>query len=150
MAIFGKAGSRVLVCATILVIAAQGEATADGGPPATERDVRILSASPWTVSAMPYLWLPWLPGDVTVKGVTGNLYINPFQVLDHLERMPWMSYIEARNGRFALYNDIFYAKLGVNVSNARTFGSATVETTLGADFSEGVIEAGAAYQIAKW
>jgi len=99
---------------------------------------------------MPYLWLPWLQGDVTVKGVSGSLYINPFQVLDHLERMPWMSYIEARNGRFALYNDIFYAKLGVNVSNARTFGSATVETTLGADFSEGVIEAGAAYQIAKW
>jgi len=37
---------------------------------------------------MPYLWLAWLQGDVTMKGVTGSLYVNPYQVLEHLERTP--------------------------------------------------------------
>jgi len=151
MRIFGKrACSGIIVCATIAMVVAQSASAADLGSGPVERQERPLLASPWTVSAMPYLWLPWLQGDVTVKGVTGSLYVNPYQVLEHLERMPWMSYIEARNGPLVLYNDIFYAKLGVNISHARTFGSATTEATLGADFSEGVIEAGAAYQIAKW
>jgi hypothetical protein len=61
-----------------------------------------------------------------------------------------MSYIEARNGPLALYNDTFYAKLGVNVSGIRTVGNATIVGSASADFSEGVIETGAAYQIAKW
>jgi hypothetical protein len=99
---------------------------------------------------MPYLWLPWLQGDVTVKGRTGSLYVNPFEMLEHLERAPWMSYIEARNGPFILYNDTFYAKLGVDLSRERDLGRVTVDATLRSDFSEGVIETGAAYEIAKW
>jgi hypothetical protein len=134
----------------IVLLTAPGVLAADLGSGSPDERVGRLLASPWAVTVTPYLWLPWLQGDVTVKGVTGSLYINPYQVLEHLERMPWMSYIEARNGRLTLYNDIFYAKLGVNVSGARTFGSATINATLGADFSEGAIETGVAYQIAKW
>jgi len=47
------------------------------------------------------------------------------------ERMPWISYVEARSGSLALYNDIVYAKLGVNVSPTRTFHGATIQATLG-------------------
>src|SRR5262252_8075168 len=112
MRVFGKSAcSGIIVCATISMVGAQSASAADLGSGPVERQERSLLASPWTVSAMPYLWLPWLQGDVTVKGVTGSLYVNPYQVLEHLERMPWMSYIEARNGPLVLYNDIFYAKL---------------------------------------
>jgi hypothetical protein len=133
-----------IVAGTAIVLFTAPSALADLGSGAHDEP------SPWTVTVTPYLWLPWLQGDVTVKGVTGSLYVNPYQVLEHLERMPWMSYVEARNGPLILYNDIFYAKLGVNVSGARTFGSPTIHATLGADFSEGVIETGAAYRIARW
>jgi hypothetical protein len=129
------------------LLTAPGVLAADlgSGPPTAQ-----LPTSAWTVTVTPYLWLPWLQGDVTVKGRTGSLYTNPYEVLEHLERAPWMSYIEARNGPLVLYNDIFYAKLGVNVSGIKTFGSATIVGSASADFSEGVVETGAAYQIAKW
>ncbi len=39
------------------------------------------------------------------------LNVDPIQVLEHLERAPWMSYAEARKGPLAFYNDIFYANL---------------------------------------
>jgi hypothetical protein len=148
---FGKIACLHAVAGTTVALIAGSAFAADlgSGSPGARPDA-VLLTSPWTVSAMPYLWLPWLQGDVTVKGVTGGLYINPYEVLEHLERMPWMSYIEARNGPLILYNDIFYAKLGVSIDGAKTFRSATIEASLGADFSEGVIEAGAAYQIARW
>jgi hypothetical protein len=149
---FGKRACwQTVAGTTIVLVASQGVFAADlGSGSPGERDGSALLASPWTVTVTPYAWLPFLQGDVTVKGRTGSLYTNPAEVLEHLERMPWMSYIEARNGPLALYNDIFYAKLGVSISRTRTFDSATIDATLGADFSEGVIEAGAAYQIAKW
>ena len=148
---FGKkVCGHMVAAATVALFAGRGFAADLGAGSSGARPDPVLLTSPWTVSAMPYLWLPWLQGDVTVKGVTGGLYINPYEVLEHLERMPWMSYIEARNGPLVLYNDIFYAKLGVRIDDAKTFRNATIEGSLGADFSEGVIEAGAAYQIAKW
>jgi hypothetical protein len=147
----GRAFARTVVGATLSLVAVQSAIAADlgSGSPAARPD-GALFASPWTVTVTPYLWLPWLQGDVTVKGVTGSLYINPYQVLEHLERAPWMSYVEARNGPFALYNDIFYAKIGVDLGGVRTFRSASIEHSFGTDFSEGVIEVGGAYQIAKW
>jgi hypothetical protein len=146
-----RAFARIVVSATILLVALQAAIAADVGSGSTgELTDRRLLAGPWTVTVMPYLWLPWLQGDVTVKGRTGSLYVNPYWLLEHLERAPWMSYIEARNGRLILYNDIFYAKVGVNVSGIRTVGNATIVGSASADFSEGVIETGAAYRIARW
>ena len=61
---------------------------------------------------MPYGWLAFLNGNVTVKDQTVGLDINPIQVVEHLERPFWFSYAEARKGRVTLYNDLFYANLG--------------------------------------
>jgi hypothetical protein len=72
------------------------------------------------------------------------------ELIDHLERMPWMSYIEARNGPFALYNDIIYANAGIGVSGVKRFRDATIDANLGADFELTIAEVGGAYQIAKW
>jgi hypothetical protein len=61
-----------------------------------------------------------------------------------------MSYIEARRGPLAFYNDIFFAKLGVDVSAARTFGGLALDAALGLGFTQTVVEVGGTYEIAKW
>src|SRR5215472_8264586 len=115
------------------------------GPPGI-----LLANSPWTVTFTPYAWAPFIQGDATVRERTANIYVNPVELIDHLERMPWMSYIEARRGPLAFYNDIVYANAGIGVDGVRRFGSATIDANLGADFQQTIVEVGAAYQIAKW
>jgi hypothetical protein len=122
-------------------------ALADGMDPARA----VAPAEPWSLHATPYGWLPFLDGDVTVAARTTNLNVNPIQVLEHLERVPWMSYVEARKGPLVLYNDIFYANLGSVGSGTATFGQvATLNASLGVDFEELVVELGGAYEVARW
>jgi hypothetical protein len=118
-------------------------------------DVKPLApANQWKLTFTPYGWLPWLRGEQTVKGRTVELDVDPIQVIDHLERAPFMGYAEARNGRFSFYGDIFYANLGLTASGVRSRGvgpgTSTLSGALGLDFEEAVIEAGGAYEIAKW
>lgn len=108
------------------------------------------AAAQWKISVTPYGWLPFLTGDVTVKGRAAQIDVNPIEVLENLDAMPWMSYFEARRGPLAFYNDIFYAKLGIDVSRARSLSGLTLDTTLGADFTQAVIEVGGAYEVTKW
>jgi hypothetical protein len=109
-----------------------------------------LAPTQWKVSVTPYGWLPFLTGDVTVKGRAAQIDVTPIEVVENLDAIPWMSYIEARRGPLAFYNDIFYAKLGVDVSRARSLSGLTLDTTLGADFTQAVIEVGGAYEVTKW
>ena len=113
------------------------------------------AANRWKLSFTPYGWLPWLRGKQTVKGRTVELDVDPIQVIDHLERVPFMGYAEARKGPLSLYGDIFYANLGLTASgvksrSARPEIGGTLSGALGVDFEELVIEAGGAYEIAKW
>ena len=113
------------------------------------------TANQWKLSFTPYGWLPWLRGEQTVKGRTVELDVDPIQVMDHLERVPFMGYAEARNGALILYTDIFYADLGLSASGVRSRSvrpeiGGTLSAALGLDFEETVIEAGGAYEITKW
>jgi hypothetical protein len=115
----------------------------------------VVPASQWRLSFTPYGWLPWLQGDQTVRGRTVTLDVDPIQVIDHLERTPFMGYAEARNGPLSFYGDVFYANLGLSASGVRSRGvrpeiGGTLGAALGLDFEETVIEAGGAYEIAKW
>jgi hypothetical protein len=107
-------------------------------------------ANSWTFYATPYGWLPFLKGDQTVRGRTVGIDVNPIQVLEHLDAAPWMSYVEARKGPLAIYNDIFYAKLGVAASRARSFDGSSLNVVASVEFEQAVVEAGAAYEIARW
>jgi hypothetical protein len=142
----------MVASATIGVFVAQSAVAADlgSGPSGSGPTGAVLPASPWTVTFMPYAWAPFIQGDATVRERTANVFVSPTELIDHLERMPWMSYIEARNGPFALYNDIVYANAGIGVSGVKRFGSATIAANLGADFEQTIAEIGGAYQIAKW
>ena len=110
------------------------------------RDTRpAVASSHWRLSFTPYGWLPFLKGDQTVKGRTVSIDVDPLQVIDHLERAPWMSYTEVRKGPLAFYNDIFYANLGLTADGVRSRASAqgivgTLNAALGVDFEQAVVE----------
>jgi hypothetical protein len=102
------------------------------------------------VTFTPYGWLVGLNGTVAVKGRTTDIDVGAFQVLEHLDGVPWMSYGEIRNGPLALYGDIIYAPLGVDASRARSFGGVSLDATLGVDITETIAEIGVVYEIARW
>jgi hypothetical protein len=148
MAHFGK---QICIAAVVGIAAALGTAhtapAADlGSGPLITSEEQGKAPNQWTLSFTPYGWLPFLKGDQTVRGRTVELDVNPIEVFEHLERMPWMSYAEARRGPLALYNDIFYANLGIDAS-AVVIGRTP---PVGVDFEQAVIEVGGAYQIAQW
>ena len=114
----------------------------------------VLPASQWKLSFTPYGWLTWLHGAQTVRGRSVNVDVDPIQVLDHLERVPFFGYGEARNGPIALYSDIFYANLGLSGGGIRSRSLAsgingTLSASLGLDFEEAVVEVGGAYEVMK-
>lgn len=114
----------------------------------------VAPSDKWTVSFMPYGWLAYLNGDITVKGRTANVDISAMQVIEHLERMPWFSYTEARKGRLTLYNDLFYANIGadegVSFRGVERQVGGTLAAEVSLDFEQTIIEVGGAYEIAKW
>lgn len=55
----------------------------------------------WTLDFTPYSWLPWLSGDLTVKGRIVDVNVDPKDILQALDwsTLPaWMSYAEVCKG----------------------------------------------------
>lgn len=134
---------------TVLVATAAAFAADLGPGPPPARDEQEPPRQ-WTLTFTPYGWLPALNGNTTVKRHTTDIDAGPFEVLDHIDGVPWMSYAEARNGRFSLYNDIVYAPVGVGAGASRSFDRLSVDATLGVDVRLTIIEAGATYEIGRW
>jgi hypothetical protein len=106
----------------------------------------------WTFAFTTYGWLPWISGDLTVKGRSFDVDISAGQVIDALDwsGIPaWFSYAEARNGRVALFNDIVYSKLSGSGDFAKSGpgGLATLSGNVKADYEQAIVEVGAAYEI---
>lgn len=111
--------------------------------------------SQWRLSFTPYGWATWIKGDQTVKGRTVGLDVDPVQMVEHLDALPFMGYAEARNGPFAFYGDIVYAKLGLDADRVTSRGahpaiSGSLSASLGQEFEQTVAELGGVYQIGKW
>ena len=49
----------------------------------------VAPSNKWRLSFTPYGWLTFLDGSTTVKGRTVDLNVDPIQVLEHLERIPF-------------------------------------------------------------
>jgi hypothetical protein len=143
-----RLGLLVGACALLSATDAPFAADLSPGRPSARQE-EVPPARQWTLSFTPYSWLAGLNGDVTVKGRTADIDVGPLEVLEDLDGVPWMSYAEARTGRFALYNDIVYAPLGIDVSRVRSFGGLTLDGGLGVDIEQLIIEAGAIYEIAR-
>jgi len=111
--------------------------------------------SQWQFSFTPYLWLPWMTGDVVVKGRTLDVAVDPAQLIDHLnwpDIVPaWMSHAEARRGPLSLFNDIVWADVTGSGGFTRTFHGRRATATFGADidvtYQMAIVEAGSAYTV---
>ena len=146
---------RPLLAICLSTCAALGSATVAFSADFVAAPEPVVPPSQWRLSFTPYGWVPWLQGEMTVKGRSVDLNINPIQVLEHLERVPFMGYAEARNGPIALYSDIFYANLGLSADGVRSRSvtpgiNGTLSAALGVDFEEAVVEVGGAYEVMKW
>jgi hypothetical protein len=146
-----KGHSLLISVAALIVIGGTSAArSADFGP----APAPVAPASQWRLSFTPYGWLTWLDGEQTVRGRSVNVDVDPIQLLDHLERVPFFGYGEARNGPLALYSDIFYANLGLSGDGVKSRSLASgingsLSASLGLDFEEAVVELGGAYEVMK-
>lgn len=112
----------------------------------------VAAPSAWTFQFTPYGWLPWISGDLTVKGRGAQIEVSPLQIVEALDwsGVPaWMSYMEARRGPLSLFNDIVYVKLSDSADFARSTrgGALSFGADIKAGYEQAVIEAGGAYEI---
>jgi hypothetical protein len=152
--------SRALPLATVVLCGLLGATvpatSADLGP--QPREPLAEPAPPlsqWQFSFTPYLWLPWISGDVVVKGRPFDVAIDPADIINHLDWpsiVPaWMSYMEARRGPLSLFNDIVYTNVSGGTGFSRTVNGRLATATFGgnvsADYQLAIVEAGGAYAI---
>ncbi len=138
--------------AAILWFAASPAFAADLSPSAGSKDEVAGPLSGWSVSFTPYGWLTFLDGSVTVKDRTADLNVNPITVIEHLERMPWFSYLEARKGPVSFYNDLIYANLGGVSSGVKSLDriDVTINGSAKLDSTMAIAELGGTYELARW
>src|SRR5512135_3832660 len=81
--------SRALPLATVALCGLLGvtvpATSADLGPQPRESLAEPAPPpSQWQFSFTPYLWLPWISGNMVVKGRGFDVAVDPSQLLDHL------------------------------------------------------------------
>jgi len=148
-------GTAIAAALTLFVTIAPG-LSADLGPePRYQLPQPAPPLSQWQFSFTPYLWLPWMTGDVVVKGRTLDVSVDPAQLIDHLDWpviVPaWMSHAEGRRGPLSLFNDIVWGDVTGSGGFSRTFHGRRAAATFGADidvdYSLAIVEAGGAYTV---
>jgi hypothetical protein len=115
--------------------------------------------SQWQFSFTPYGWATSINGDVTARGHTVDVNESFIDLVDKSDSLlAWMSYFEARKGRFAFFTDLVWADLGFSgnfdISRDRLgrFNRATLNVKGQAqlDYQELIIQSGFAYEVARW
>jgi hypothetical protein len=130
-------------------------ASADLGPESREQLAEPPPPlSQWQFSFTPYGWLPWISGNMVVKGRALDVAVDPIEIIDHLDwsTLPmWMSYAEARRGPLSLFNDIVSAQLSGAGGFTRSVSGRRATATFGAhvkaDYQLAIVEAGSTYEI---
>lgn len=127
---------------------ARPAASADLGEP---RHIEPVSApSPWSFTFTTYGWIPWMSGNMSVKGRAFDVNVDPSEIFGHLDwsTFPaWMSYAEARRGSIGLFNDIVYAKLSDSKGFAKALPGGDLQANVSADYTQVTMEFGGAYEI---
>jgi hypothetical protein len=91
----------------------------------------------WHLNVMPYLWLPTISGTLKFPSVgssggpTVDFKANPNDYIGDIE-MALLLALEARKGKWLVYSDVTYMKLGADDSNVKAvnFGGNAISTTL--------------------
>ena len=77
-----------------------------GAATGSEPEPGLAPPGQWAFSFTPYSWTTWLKGDQTVRGRTVEVNVNPIELIEDLDTVPFMGYAEARRGPIALYSDV--------------------------------------------
>jgi hypothetical protein len=116
-------------------------------------------ASGWQFSFTPYGWMINVNGDVTVAGNNVSVNQDFFQIVDKSDSLAaWMSYFEARKGKFAFFTDLVWLDLGFpghfnrSGSPFARFPRATVSVVGNAqlDYESTIVQSGVSYEVARW
>jgi hypothetical protein len=146
-------GALVAICTSIAAHAADMPTKAPITP--------LPAIDAWTFSATLYGWVPLLNGSTTVKGRTVDVDVGYSEIGDLIRRseipkdlLELAGYFEARNGRFSVFSDLVYLKIGLNGSMTRSRGvdalNATVGASAGLKYEMFIGELAAAYEVARW
>lgn len=121
-----------LAALTLLAVttayAQTGQPTAPAAPCPTPCPPPPCGAGPlnyenkWHYSITPYLWLPGISGNVTVRSLTASVDASAGDIIDKLN---WFTafHIEAQRDAFGLYVDPLYVKLSAGGSVGNTSAS---------------------------
>ena len=150
--------SRVVagLAGTVLGILGAGDLAlgADLGAPYAEP-----ATNKWEFSLTPYGWATSMNGDITARGHTVDVNESFIEIVEKSDSLlAWMSYFEARRGRFAFFTDLVWADIGfpghfdVTKSPLGRFDRATLNVKGSAqlDYEQTIIQSGIAYEIARW
>jgi hypothetical protein len=115
--------------------------------------------SGWEFNLTPYGWMINVNGDVTARGHTADVNEDFFQIVEKSDSLlAWMSFFEARKGRFSFFTDLVWMDLGFPGSFQFTksplgrFDRATLDVRGKAqlDYESTIIQSGVTYEIARW
>jgi len=153
---------RHFFCSSLSAISAVATAALFTAGAATSADLGSVAepvppARQWTFNFTPYSWLPWVTGDMTIKGRQFDVDVTPWDIIEHLDDLDfmWMSYMEARRGPIGLFTDIVYAKFSgsrfiLKSKSVSPHVSGSIGAALAADYEYAIVEAGGAYEVGKW
>jgi hypothetical protein len=155
-------GSIGSIAALVTLVVSGGAIAADMAPMPTKAPISPAPVlSPWTYSATLYGWIPLLNGSTTVKGRTVDVDVDYNDLINLIRRseipkdlFELAGYFEARNGRFSVFSDLVYLKVGLNGSMTHSRGvealNATIGASAGLNFEMFIAELAAAYEVARW
>ncbi|MDB5593069.1 MAG: hypothetical protein JWM36_30 [Hyphomicrobiales bacterium] len=150
----GKRLTAICVIAAGLALACLRPALA-ADVPLPQQFTEVTPASEWSFRITPYGWFPSMKGTQTVKGRSANVdatFIDILQKSDTLVGL--MADFEARNGRFSLFSNAVWTKVGLDAGTTRTRSPApgiagTVGASLGINYQMAIVELGATYEVAR-
>ena len=120
------------------------------------------AASGWQFRVTPYVWIPGVSGDVTVRGHPVDIDVNVFDLFDSGSSgvdlnsfAALMGYLEASRGPLSVYGDVIWGKFGLSGDavaqrNPTANLSLSAGANAGLDYETTVVESGAAYEVANW
>lgn len=142
--------ARLPVALCALLVAASPALSGDLGP-------GPMSGNKWEFSLTPYAWAINVHGEVTARGHSADVNEDFFQIVEKSDSLlAWMSFFEARKGRFSVFTDFVWMDLTFPGHFQRTltgpFGRATLNIKGNAelDYQQIIVQSGVAYEIARW
>jgi hypothetical protein len=75
----------------------------------------------WQFFMPTYLWMPGIDGDMTAKGRTADVSVDPQDVFDHTD-VGIILYLEVRKQKYGFFIEPFYTVLSADSSGTSNFG----------------------------